>query len=385
MKVIIAGGGTGGHIYPAVTIGKALQEKGADLLFVGTRRGLEKEIVPQEGFPLEYIAVDAFPRRLSLSLAKAALTALKGVAQARRLVKEFDPDVCIGTGGYVAGPVVLAASLRGVPTVIQEQNAYPGVTNRILARFVDKIALGYEEASRHFRSKDKLVYTGNPIRPQITETSRVVGAKRLSLDPKQRLLLIFGASQGARSINTAVLDGIPLLKTLDTQVLVATGSKGFSSFVEACRQRSYDLKPMRETDGYLSGNVRIVPYIYDMPAALAAADLVVGRGGAVSIAELTAKGLPALIVPYPHAAENHQEANARVLEKARAAKVVLDHELNGKQLVNTVRSLLCDAASLRRMAEASRGLGKPDAVWEIVAMIEGLVASRSPHAVGNTS
>ena len=334
MKVLIAGGGTGGHIYPAVTIGKALLEKGAELLFVGTHRGLEKDIVPREGFDIEFISVDYFPRRLSWRLVRSMFTAGKGVREAISLVRRFAPDACVGTGGYVSGPVVLAAALLGVPTIIQEQNALPGLTNRILVHVVDKVALGYEAAMGGFRRRDKLVVTGNPIRPEIVAMSRREGAARLGLDPRRRLVLVTGASQGARSINRAVIEAFSQLRGLDAQILVAVGASGYEAFLAEISRHEPNGRPVLDGQGRRFGNVTVVPYLYDMPAALAAADLVVGRAGALSIAEFTARGLPVILIPYPHAAENHQEKNAKVLEEAGAARVIRDSELNGERVVS---------------------------------------------------
>lgn len=376
MKVLIAGGGTGGHIYPAVTIGKALLEKGAELLFVGTQRGLEKQIVPREGFPIEFISVDYFPRRLSLRLFRSILTAGKGVREAWKLVKRFAPDACVGTGGYVAGPVVLAAALLGVPTVIQEQNALPGLTNRLLVHFVDKVALGYEAAAGGFGRRDKLVFTGNPIRPEIAEMTRERGAARLGLDPRKRLVLVTGASQGARSINRAIIESFHEFRRLDAYLLVATGAASFDSVVAELEKGGAAGRSALDGSARAFGNVIVAPYLYDMPAALAAADLAVGRAGALSIAEMTARGLPAILIPYPYAAENHQEKNARVLEEAGAARVILDRELDGRRLFQEIAELLSSRERLEAMARASRRLGKPDAVWEIVAMVEGVVAAK---------
>jgi len=379
VRVLIAGGGTGGHIYPAVTIGKALQEKGAELLFVGTARGLEADIVPREGFAIEFIPVRSFPRKIGWSLVKAGMTAVSGFRQAGKIVARFRPDVCVGTGGYVAGPVLLKAALKGIPTVIQEQNAFPGFTNRTLSRFVDRVALGYEEAAKHFSARDKLVVTGNPIRPEICKMDRAVGAKRLGLSPSLKTVLIFGASQGARSINQAVLEALPNLPKIDAQFVFATGKGGFEAFARGCEERGHALREV-EGGAYAVGNLRVHSYIYDMPAALAASDLVVARAGAGSISEFCAVGLPAILVPFPHAAENHQEYNAKALEGRGAAVVVQDAEFNAEKLLTLVGDLLSDGKRLRRMAQASATLGRPDAVWDIVALIEGLVAQESPKA-----
>lgn len=370
----MAGGGTGGHIYPAVTIAKALQEKGAEVLFVGTERGLEARIVPREGFEIEYIAVAGFPRRLSWRLVRALGTAFRGFLQAREIVRRFAPDVCVGTGGYIAGPVVLAAALQGKPTVIQEQNAHPGLTNRILARFVDKVALGYEAAMEGFSAPDKLVVTGNPIRPEIVEISREEGARRMGLAGERLRILIFGASQGAASINRVVVAGVDRLQRLGAEILLVTGEKGYEQVVEALREGGKPVEALPE--GVRVGNLRLLPYVYDMPAALASCDLVVGRAGALSIAEITARGLPAVLIPFPYAAENHQEKNARVLEAAGAARVILDRELTPDRLAEVLSELLSDVGLRQRMAAASRRLGRPGAVWDLVALIEGVVALR---------
>lgn len=373
MRVLIAGGGTGGHIYPGITIGKALQEKGATVLFVGTEKGLEGEIVPREGFELQYISVDYFPRKLSLRLLKSGLTMFKGFADASKIVRTFRPDICIGTGGYVAGPVVVAAFLQRVPTLIQEQNAYPGLTNRWLGRVASRIALGYEESHSFFKNKDKLVTTGNPIRQQIVDTTRAEGLARLGLRSTDRLVLIFGASQGARSINDAVLQSLPDFNRLDMHFLVATGQSGWDEFER--KLSGLEVNVSNEKDGAKRvGNVRIVPYIHDMAAALAGANLVVCRASAGSIAEVTAKGIPSILIPYPHAAENHQEINARVLEKNGAARVITDAELNGSRLIAEIAGLINDKKRMTAMSESATRHGRPDAVWDIVALIEGIVS-----------
>lgn len=374
MKVLIAGGGTGGHIYPGVTLARALQEKGAEILFVGTRQGLESRIVPREGFPIEYITVDYFPRRLSLRLVRSLWRAGRGVREAFGIVRRYAPDICIGTGGYVAGPVVLAAAVSGRPTLIQEQNAYPGLTNRWLVHVVDKVALGYDEARRHFRRKDKLVVTGNPIRPEIVGTSRAEGAARLGFSTSGRVVLVFGASQGARSINQALLASLPDLHRLDARFLVVTGMGGFQPFIDECIRRGYLGEAPPADRPVEIKNVRVVPYLYDMPAALAVADLVVCRASAGSIAEVTAKGIPAILIPYPHAAENHQEKNARVLEEKGAAVVINDADLDGERLYQSISSLLMDSRRRARMAQAGKAYSRPDAVWDIVALVEAMVS-----------
>lgn len=390
MRLLIAGGGTGGHIYPGLTIAEAVKNRypQAEILFVGTEYGLEKDIIPRASYRLETISVRYFPRKLSPAVITTAAVAARGMVQAFLLLRRFQPDVVVGTGGYVAGPVLLAAALRRIPTLIQEQNALPGITNRILGRIVRRIALGYPEAARFFPRDGRVIVTGNPIRPEIMQISRREGLQRLNLDPNKQTLVVFGGSQGGRSINEAMRAVAPRLnQERNLQVIHQTGKSGYEKIVQEItghkgekgknrfsrKENSSVFRPADSLPPFIEdGHIRIIPYIYDMPAALAAADLVVGRAGAISIAEITARGLPAVLIPFPYAAGNHQEKNARVLERAGAARVILDRELNGEKLGDVVLGLLREPARLHQMAAASRKLGKPRAVEEILGCIESL-------------
>ncbi|MGI6566883.1 MAG: undecaprenyldiphospho-muramoylpentapeptide beta-N-acetylglucosaminyltransferase [Firmicutes bacterium] len=374
MRVVIAAGGTGGHIYPGLTIANELKARypQGEILFVGTQYGLEKDIVPRAGYSLELISVQYIRRALSLDLVKTGLVALKGLVQSLGIIRQFKPDVVIGTGGYVAGPVLLAAALSRVPTFIQEQNAFPGITNRLLGRFMSGIALGYPEAGRYFPKDGRVIVTGNPIRREIAAISREEGIGRLQLRPDYRTVVVFGGSQGGLSINRAMRELAPRLKDEPRlQVIHQTGKKSYEAIARdvlgTSGQRKEGLPPAVQ-----DGCIRIVPYIYDMPAALAAADLVVGRAGALSIAEITVRGLPAILIPFPHAAENHQEKNARVLEQAGAARVILDRDVNADTLGSCIFELLGNPELLARMAAASRELGRADAVQVIADRIADL-------------
>jgi UDP-N-acetylglucosamine--N-acetylmuramyl-(pentapeptide) pyrophosphoryl-undecaprenol N-acetylglucosamine transferase len=368
LRVIISGGGTGGHIYPAVTIAKTLQEisKPEAILFVGTKQGLEADIVPKEGFSLETIDVAGFERRISLNTVKNVFRTMGSLWQAKKIITAFNPDVVVGTGGYVCGPVLLVASLLGIPTIIQEQNVIPGVTNRILARFVKMIATGYKEAEAHFPANAHILYTGNPIRPEVMLASREEGLAALGLKPDKFTLLVAGGSRGARSINNAMTEvcksfsGDPAI-----QILHVTGQTEYNNIVGNYKQEGIGVSN--------SGNIIIKPYLYNMPQALAAADLVVFRAGAVGLAEITARGIPAILVPYPYAAENHQEFNARVLEREGAAVVIRDAELTGTKLVETIRQILSDPGKFTIMAQASQRRGRPDAALAIANAIISLV------------
>jgi UDP-N-acetylglucosamine--N-acetylmuramyl-(pentapeptide) pyrophosphoryl-undecaprenol N-acetylglucosamine transferase len=365
MRMIISGGGTGGHIYPAITIAREVAKLAHDceILFVGTKQGLEADIIPKEGFNFTTIEVRGLERRLSWQNIKTLAGTVGSVWHSARIIKKFKPEVVIGTGGYVCGPVLLAASLLKIPTLIQEQNVIPGVTNKILARFVDKIALGYEEAEHYFTSHKpgQITFTGNPIRPEVMSATRGEGQTVLGLDPHKLTLLVVGGSRGARSINTAMLAVCKHFSNNQRiQILHVTGQTEYNSIVGNIKQSGIELSS--------TGNIIIKPYLYNMPMALAATDLAIFRAGAVGLAELTARGIPAILIPYPYAAENHQEFNAKALEKQGAATVIADKELTGAKLIDTIEKFLVSPEILSCMATKSRELGRPNAAEAIARL-----------------
>ncbi|MDU4959739.1 MAG: undecaprenyldiphospho-muramoylpentapeptide beta-N-acetylglucosaminyltransferase [Sporomusaceae bacterium] len=371
MRILISGGGTGGHIYPALAIVKALERlaEPAEIVFVGTQEGLESDIVPKEGYQLLTIQVGGLERRLSWRNVQTLARTLGGVWQSRAILRRFQPDIVIGTGGYVCGPVLLMASLLNIPSLIQEQNAIPGITNRILARFADRIAVGYAEAIPRFAATSKTVVTGNPIRDDVMAISREQGQQELGLDPDKLTILISGGSRGAQSINKAA---IPVVKALASrpgiQLLHVTGKNDYNNIVGLYNQAG--IEPGK------NGNISIRPYLYNMPHALAAADLAVFRAGAIGLAELTARGIPAILVPYPYAAENHQEHNARVLEANGAAVVIRDAELNGDALLAAMEDLLADPQKRLAMARASKSMGRPEAAARIAELAVSLARGK---------
>lgn len=368
MRVLLAGGGTGGHIYPAVTIARELQVQKPDceLLFVGTARGLEADIIPKEGFAFTTIDVQGFQRSLGWDTLKTIGRLLKSLVQCRRLLREFKPDVVIGTGGYVCGPVVLMASLLGIPTVIQEQNVIPGVTNRMLARFAKLVFLGYAEAANHFPKGTKFMAAGNPVRQEIINADRTLGMHALGLQPGKLTILVAGGSRGARAINEAMLQVYrDFAQNKDIQILHAAGSSEFEGLMQKASQMGIEWQ--------LYGNIILKPYLYNMPEAMAAADLIIYRAGAIGLAEIAARGLPAILIPYPFAAANHQEYNARLVESKGAAMVITDKELTGERLSAEIRQLLSERGKLAKMAAASRDLGRPQAAQNIVREILALL------------
>jgi UDP-N-acetylglucosamine--N-acetylmuramyl-(pentapeptide) pyrophosphoryl-undecaprenol N-acetylglucosamine transferase len=362
MRFLIAGGGTGGHIYPALSIAGAIRRRdpAAEFLFVGTGHGMEADLVPRAGYRLKTIHLYGFQRRISLRNIKNLFLTGKSLWDVKGILQDFRPDVVIGTGGYVCGPVVWVAARSGIPTLIQEQNAFPGVTNRILGRVVDAVALGYEEAAAQFSGRRaRVTVTGNPVREDLAGADRESACRHFGFQPGIRTVLVTGGSQGARSINQAALALHRLLAVKkDFQLLHITGQTDYNDIIQRLKSEGIFF------DDAASGRI-VVPYLHEMPQALAAADLVVSRAGAIGLAELTLRGVPAILVPYPYASENHQEINARALAGRGAAEVVLDAELTGELLLAKIERLLSDPEKLRGMSAAAAALGHPNAAGEI--------------------
>ncbi|MCR5175401.1 MAG: undecaprenyldiphospho-muramoylpentapeptide beta-N-acetylglucosaminyltransferase [Anaerovibrio sp.] len=363
MRIIVSGGGTGGHIYPAITIIRMLKKRidNLEILYVGTSTGLEADIVPKEGLPFKTVDLQGFKRSLSPVNLIRVLKAVRGVFKAAGIVRSYKPDVVIGTGGYVCGPVLMAASLMGIPTLIQEQNVVPGITNKILSHFVSRIATGAIEANKFF-PQDKVVFTGNPIRDEVINTERRPGYEAFGLDPEKKTLLVSGGSRGARSINRAMVGVLKhFAGSQVVQILHATGKGEYDDILQRIADAGVDLNKWN--------NIKVFPYLYNMPQAMAVADLAVFRAGATGLAELTAKGIPAVLIPYPYAAENHQEFNARAVEKAGAAQVILNSDLNSDILIAAIEKMLFNNQVLHDMSVASRSLGRPEAAGVIADII----------------
>jgi len=365
LRIVITGGGTGGHIYPAIAIAKGLlsRYRQTKVLYLGTPRGMEAELVPREGIDFYPVASEGWNRKLSWQTPLLGIRLFQGIMQAWSVLGKFKPHVVVGTGGFVCGPVVLAASLRGFPIVLHEQNAWPGLTNRYLSGLAQAVCLTFPEASQYLSRKDHLHITGMPVREEICSVSRQESAKKLNLNPGVFSVLVVGGSRGAKSINKAV---VMLAKEIQgrsgIKLLHVTGQAGYKEVLAWMAEAGITLSE--------KGNITIVPYIYQMGNALASADLVVSRAGAAFISELLVCGRPSILVPYPHAAENHQEYNARVLEKGKAAVVILDKELDGNRLCFEVIRLMKRPELLREMGEQAVALAKPDALNSILDIIK---------------
>jgi len=351
MRVIIAGGGTGGHVIPALAIAQQLKKEfAAEVLFIGTARGIETRLVPQAGFPLDLIKVGALKNVSLLTRAKTMFDLPRALWVAGRMVSDFDPDVVIGVGGYASGPAMLAAIRRRIPTLAFEPNVVPGFANRLVARWVKAAAVHFEETCEYF---PHCKVTGVPVRQAFFE----IAAKGRGGQPT---LLVFGGSQGAHAINQAMIDSLPGLRSRipEIQIIHQTG------------QRDYDLVQAAYLKTDISGEVH--KFIDDMPAMFARADLLVCRSGASTVAEIAAAGKPAVFVPFPRAADDHQNVNARALERAGAAVVVEESRLEAAYLVDTIAALLSDRRGLENMSAAAKALAHPRAVEDIAEMVKGI-------------
>jgi UDP-N-acetylglucosamine--N-acetylmuramyl-(pentapeptide) pyrophosphoryl-undecaprenol N-acetylglucosamine transferase len=348
MKLLLAGGGTGGHLFPAVAVAQQLlsQEPASEVLFVGTARGLEAKVLPQLGLPLEMIDISGLVGKQLLAKLVLVPKLLRSVRQSMQIIERFQPDVVIGVGGYASGPVALAAKQKGRPLLLHEQNAWPGLTNRLLGRWADKICVTFKETRSAFNDKHTLV-TGNPVRSELTRM----------MPPAEGVptLLVFGGSRGARAINQAMLRVLPLLQEWQgrLQIIHQTGSEDLETVQAGYRALGWE-------------DVEVSPFIDDMAAVYRRAHLVLCRAGATTIAELTCCGRPAILVPYPHAAGDHQSVNARALAKRGAALMLPQNDLTAENLARLLGNLLNDRERLLDMAGVARSLGKPDAAEKIL-------------------
>ncbi len=364
MRVILSGGGTGGHIYPAIAIANRIQKEypKAEILFIGTERGLERELVPKAGYKIRFIPVSYLKRKVSLHNVKSAGKLLMGLLEARKIIKQFKPDIVIGTGGFVCGPVLYTASRLGVKTLIHEQNVFPGLTNRILASSVDRIAISFPEAEKYFKekTKGKLVVTGNPIRDEFSKVSAVEANKRYKPVDKP-MVLIVGGSGGASKLNAATIAMLKHRPLGDYSIILVTGKGHFEPVSEALK--AYPT----------ASEITVLPYINDMPYALKACDLIVCSAGAITIAEVTAVGKPSILVPKAHTAENHQEYNARAMEKAGAAIMLKEDELKEDTLYRAIASVMENKEVYASMRSACSKVAKTDAIDLIFKEVQKLI------------
>ncbi len=358
MRALIAAGGTGGHIYPGVAIAREIKrrEPAAEILFVGTPRGLESKIVPREGFDLEMMQVRALKGVSIFERIKSLLRLPGGFLAARRILKRFRPGVVIGVGGYSSGPILLVAALAGLPTLIVEPNAEPGFTNRVLARFVTAAAVTFEESLKHFRGRGRV--TGNPVRGDFAALPRKQRGDRLAV-------LIFGGSQGAHTINNAMASALGLLDDRRNSLAFVhqTGESDFEMVKRAYMEAGFE-------------EAEVLKFINDMPAYFGRSDVLICRAGATTAAEVAASGKAAIFVPFPFAADDHQRKNAEIFERAGAARMILQEELTPERLASALTDLIDNPDRVAEMEAASRKLGKPDAARRVVDLAYEIAGSR---------
>ncbi|QGT99136.1 UDP-N-acetylglucosamine--N-acetylmuramyl-(pentapeptide) pyrophosphoryl-undecaprenol N-acetylglucosamine transferase [Candidatus Syntrophocurvum alkaliphilum] len=361
MRLIITGGGTGGHIYPAIAIANEIKERipTAEILFVGTEQGLENKIIPEAGYDLKTINITGIDRTSLMKAGKSLLKVPVSFWQAKKIINKFKPEIVIGTGGYVSYPVVLAGTFFANKTVIHEQNAIPGLANRNLASRVDYTLLTFEEAASYLKAK-QLIVTGLPVRKEILKADIHKARKKLDLANKFTLLA-FGGSRGAMSINQSMLYINEKYKNENMQILWITGEENYDTVIN-------NLKQTMDTKNTIS-KIDIRPYMHNIEDAFAASDLVVCRAGASTLSELAVIGLPAILVPYPYAAENHQEKNARALVEKNAAEMVIDEFLDGDTLYKKIEEIRNNKNKLEQMKKNILTEAKPNALKEIVDII----------------
>lgn len=366
MRIIFAGGGTAGHINPALAIAGYVKERqpDAEILYIGAKGGMEERLVPQAGFEFKGITVQGFSRQISFKALKKNIVTVKRAVSAgkesKRIIKEFKPDICIGTGGYVSGPVLRAAAQLGIPTLIHEQNAYPGVTNKMLSKHAARVMLAMPDARAHFKGKCRFVDTGNPVRGEILSQQKQEARKKLGLDERP-VILSFGGSLGAKVINESLAD-----------IIARSGKDGKYQHIHAYGQYGHwfpDLLKEKGVDLENAKNLDIREYINDMPVCLAAADLVIARAGAITLSEIEVKGKPSILIPSPNVAENHQYHNAMSLVRQNAAVMIEEKNLTPEKLTEEIDKLASDPKRLEEYSANAQNMAVSDASKRIYSVI----------------
>ena len=367
-RVIFTCGGTAGHVNPAIALAQLMHEKDpeTEFLFVGAERGLEKDLVPKAGYAFRTVHISSFHRSLKPKEIKHNLVSLcnlvRSPREARAILKEFRPDVVVGTGGYASFPVVKAAAKMGIPTAVHESNMVPGLTTEMLEPFANRVMVGFESCRRHYKHPDKVLVTGTPVRGDFFALTKEEAKERLGVDDGRPLIVSFWGSLGASGMNRQMADFLALEAAKEPfHHIHAAGKGGYPVVLELLREKGVDLAQ--------HASLQVREYIYDMAQVMRAADLVICRAGASTISELTALGVPALIVPSPYVTNNHQEKNARALEEAGGAAVLLEKDSSGQALFQAVCGILHDGARRAGMEKAMASLGIRDATERIYQVI----------------
>lgn len=373
MRVIIAAAGTAGHINPGIAIANKIKEEEPDskIIFIGTGSDLEKDLTSRAGYELKKIDAYGFSKKISIDNIKKMIKTLKGFKEAKKIIKEFKPDVVIGTGGYICGAVISSAHSLKIPTMLHESNAYPGLAVKMLAKKTDTILLGIKEAENHLKKANKIVYTGNPTKVKKLNLSDadVRRIKReLKVDESLPLVLVFGGSQGARVINNTVVEIVKNKLNKNYQIVCAAGKEQYELVKQELEKTGIDINNIE--------NTIILPYIYNMDEIMSIADLVVARSGAMTLTELAIIGKPAIFIPLPSSSANRQEDNARVFEKNGAAKVILNNELNENNLNKEINNIISNKEIVNNMGKAASKMAVFDAENRIYQEVRKLIYNK---------
>ena len=363
MKILISGGGTAGHINPAIAIAKRLKrEYNAEILFVGREKGMERDLVQKEGFSIRFIEVEGLIRKLTPKNIKVLLKYVTAINKAKKIIKEFAPDVVVGTGGYVCAPVMKAANSLKIPTLIHEQNVFPGMTVKMSASFVDCVATSFEDMKKYVSDKvaKKCVLTGNPLRENLFDLSYEEARNRLGIG-KETFIVTVGGSLGARTINNALCEIVNNCTDENVKILGGTGERFYDEVIEKINKDK------------LSANVNIVPYIYNMNEVLPAADLIVARSGAVTVSELCALGRPSVLIPSPNVTHNHQEYNAKSIAERNAAVMICERDITDGVVAETVKKLIDNPEKLNEMSDNAKKIAISDGTKRICDMVVNLI------------
>lgn len=370
MKVVIAAAGTGGHINPGIAIANKImkEEPNSKIIFIGTKRGLETNLVPRAGYELKTIDSYGISRELSLKNIKRLAKTIHSITEAKNILKNFKPDLVIGTGGYICISVCTAAKRLKIPYIIHESNVLPGVATKMLSKNAEKILVGFEEAKNRLPKAKKIVFTGTPTKVKKINFSKEEienKKKELGFDNIRPLVLVFGGSQGAQSINISMTNIIKNTMNTNYQIIWAAGPEQYEKVKQDLQKENIDIDKLK--------GIKVMPYIYNMEEIMNIADLIVSRSGAMTVTEIENVGKPAIFIPFPFAAENHQEYNARVLEKQGAAKVILDKNLTAEALNATINELAKDRSALEQMGKNAHKLSTEnveDKIYEEIKIIK---------------
>ena len=369
MKVIIAAAGTAGHINPGIAIANKIkqEEKDSKIIFIGTTRGLENDLVPRAGYELKTIDAYGLSKKISIDNMKKIIKTIKGFKQARNIIKEFKPDIVIGTGGYICGATILEANKLKIPTLLHESNAFPGKAIKMLAKKTDTILVSFKEAIPRIKKAQKVVYTGTPVKMQKREysiTEKQAIATKAGLKIEKPIVLVFGGSQGAQKINEAMMEIIENKVNENYQIIWAAGPKQYDIIKEKLEEKHIYINNIK--------NTKIVPYIYNMEDIMNIADLIVSRSGAMTITEIAKLGKPSILIPLPNVSHDHQLYNAKVLENVKASKIILDNELQATNLNKAITEIL-QGNLAKQMGENALKVATNDVEDMIWAEIEKIV------------